>query len=128
MTKSGTSNLPFTILISPYPMGQPALLEKFSWTIPNPQQWHQALALAETPRHALVWAQQFRCSWGLLQTRDSRTKRCRLKPVVPDSQTTKKRKDYFDVAGTTGSNRWLKEWPLCFGSSSRLSYERVRMI
>ena len=26
-----------------------------------------------------------------------------------------------------GSNRWLKEWPLCLGSSSRFSYERIRV-
>ena len=71
----------------------------------TPQQWHQALALAETPRYAPVWAQRFRCSWGLLRTRDSRTERCRLKSVVPNPQTTEKRKDYFDTAGATGSNR-----------------------
>ena len=33
MTKSGTSDLSFTIIISPYPTGQPARLEKLSWNV-----------------------------------------------------------------------------------------------
>ena len=31
MTKFSTSNLPFTIPIFPYPMGQPAHLEEYFW-------------------------------------------------------------------------------------------------
>ena len=81
------------------------------------QRWHHALVLAETPRHAPDWIQRFRCSWGLLQTRDSRTERCssawirssRLKTVVPNPQATKnaleKCKDHVDTTGTFGTNR-----------------------
>ena len=59
MTKSGMSDLLFTISIFPNPTGQPARLEKLGWKIPNStsQQWHQALVLEETPRHAPVWVQ-----------------------------------------------------------------------
>lgn len=39
--------------------------------IPNSalQQWHQAITLAKMPLHALVWAQQFRCSWRHFQNK-----------------------------------------------------------
>ena len=56
-------------LASPFEKAQ---LEQFQTL----QQWHQALALAKTLRHALVWTQQFRCFWGLLRIRDSRTEQC----------------------------------------------------
>ena len=59
-----------------------------------------------------------------LRLKDSPTKRCRLKPVVLNSQAAEKREEHFNIAGVTGSNRTLFAVPclqLCFFVAKRIA-------
>ena len=100
MTRSGTSNLLFIILIFPNPMDQPTRLKKLSYNISELH--NNGISSSQKPAILRqIW--QSKRAWRL-RRKDSHTKQYRLKPVVLNPQAIKKREDYFDVAGTTGSN------------------------